>query len=95
MIEIEKVKVNNKRELETKEMQYIEQLNATLNTFVPTKTKKIYNEKRYEKFTCICGGKYTFSSQTHHFKTLKHTDYLYHNLINKIFYQKIINFIQS
>ena len=33
-------------------------------------------EKRYEKFTCPCGGKYTHCSRARHFKTKKHLKYL-------------------
>jgi hypothetical protein len=29
-----------------------------------------------EKFTCICGGKYTYSSKSKHEKTLKHQNAL-------------------
>ena len=33
-------------------------------------------EKRYEKFACPCGGKYTYCSRSQHFKTKKHLKYL-------------------
>ena len=33
-------------------------------------------DKRYEKFTCPCGGKYCYSSRSRHLKTKKHLKYL-------------------
>jgi hypothetical protein len=42
--------------------------------------KNEYNDanknKRYEKFTCSCGGKYTHCSRSRHFKTKIHLKYL-------------------
>lgn len=39
MIEIEKVNVSDKRELEKKEREYIEKFNASLNKKIPTRTR--------------------------------------------------------
>ena len=42
MIEIEKVQVQDKRELEMKEREYIEKYKATLNKFIPCRTPQEY-----------------------------------------------------
>jgi len=38
--------------------------------------KQAIAEKRNEKFTCECGGKYTHNNKTIHFKTKKHIEFL-------------------
>lgn len=50
MIEIIKYSCNDKRELETKEREYIELLNSTLNHCIPTRSKKEYREDNKEHF---------------------------------------------
>ena len=33
-------------------------------------------EKKKEKFTCACGGKYTHQNKSIHCKTIKHQNYI-------------------
>ena len=49
MIEIIKYPCETKRELETKEREYIELLKASLNKNKPTRTKKEWNEENKDK----------------------------------------------
>ena len=39
------------------------------------KNKEAIAEKSNEKFTCPCGGKYTYGHKSHHFKTKNHFNY--------------------
>ena len=50
MIEIIKYPCNTKRELETKEREYIEMLGGTLNKHIPTKTKPEYYQENKQMF---------------------------------------------
>ncbi len=49
MILIKKVKVNDIYELHREERKYIEQLNATLNYYIPTRTNKEWYENNKDK----------------------------------------------
>tara|TARA_R100000951_G_scaffold8297_3_gene7540 strand:- start:4078 stop:4737 length:660 start_codon:yes stop_codon:yes gene_type:complete len=49
MILVEKVNVNDGYELHKQERKYIEELNATLNSVIPTRTKKEYRENNKDK----------------------------------------------
>ena len=40
------------------------------------KNKSKINQKKNEKHTCECGGKYTHNHRVRHFKSKKHADYL-------------------
>jgi len=39
------------------------------------KNKKVILEKKKEKFTCPCGGRYTYSHKARHLKSKKHLNY--------------------
>ena len=78
------------------ERYYMELLEATLNSEVPGRTKKEYhsyympiyyqenkeiiNEKRKEKFTCICGSTLRINEQQRHFKSKKHINFIRLNI---------------
>lgn len=49
IIELEKYNCNDKQELHKRERYYIEKLQATLNSDIPTQTKKEYYEKNKEQ----------------------------------------------
>ena len=53
MITLEAFSCENKRELETRERKWLEDLKANLNCFIPTRTKKEYDKlderKKYQK----------------------------------------------
>jgi hypothetical protein len=91
MIEIEKYNCNDVNEALKRERYWIEELKATLNKCIPSRTQKEYRnehkeqklkyrldnkEKRSKKFVCECGGKYTHNDKATHFKTIKHLKYL-------------------
>jgi hypothetical protein len=47
--------------------------------YIMEKAKQNYETNRaklHEKFTCECGGKYTYHHKTHHLKTKKHLAYI-------------------
>ena len=43
------------------------------------KNKEEQDKKNKKNFNCPCGGKYTYSSKSRHFKTKKHLKYLENN----------------
>ena len=53
MILVEKVNVNDGNELKKEERKWIEELNATLNQVIPTRTMKEYYNDNKEKKTTI------------------------------------------
>ena len=84
LIELEKQIFKTKEQASIRERYWVETLNSTLNSNIPSRTKKEYHEKNKEQilqkrdkqFTCECGGKYTHQHKTTHFKTKKHQDYI-------------------
>ena len=84
MIQLEEIKFKDRFELHTRERHFIENTNATLNVCIPTRTTKEYNEyyrnehyeKINEKFTCDCGGRYTYKHKSEHYKSKKHQLYI-------------------
>ena len=50
MVEIEKYRATDKLDLERRERYWLEQLHATLNSYVPTRTQKQYYEDNRERF---------------------------------------------
>ena len=54
MIQIEEFQFNNRRELDTKERYWLEQLNATLNRQIPTRTNKEWYIDNKEKYLGLC-----------------------------------------
>ena len=84
MIVIENYPCKNKTELETRERYWLEQLKATLNKRIPSRTIEEYrevnrdkiNEKAKEKNVCECGCEISRYHLARHRKTKKHLDYL-------------------
>lgn len=66
MVMIEEYKCNDKLELHARERYYLEQLGATLNMCIPSRTKKEYDEKNKEKIK---------EYQKEYQKTDKHKEY--------------------
>jgi len=72
-----------KKELDREEGKLILENNC-VNKCVVGRTKKEYveankekiNEMRKEKFTCECGGNYTYTHKSQHFKTKKHLKFV-------------------
>jgi predicted GIY-YIG superfamily endonuclease len=78
------------------ERYYTELLGATLNTQVPNRSKKEYQdkynpiyyknnkktilEKHGIKFNCICGSTTTHDHQARHFKSKKHINFIRENI---------------
>jgi predicted GIY-YIG superfamily endonuclease len=65
-----------KKELLKREQQFLDTLHPTLNSyraFISAEDKK---QIKKQKFNCECGGKYTGSHQSHHYKTNKHQQYI-------------------
>jgi len=80
MIVLEEYNCHNQREAESRERYWIENLNASLNCIIPTRTEKEYREQNSEKIKeykskqieCECG---CFSTNRHiatHRKSKKH-----------------------
>jgi predicted GIY-YIG superfamily endonuclease len=63
----------------TKERYWIKQI-SNLNVRMLTRTTKEWYELNKEKYTekinCECGGKYTYSQKSTHFKTNKHLTHI-------------------
>jgi len=87
MIEIEKYPCKDNNEATARERFWYENLKGTMNSCVPNRSDKEYNEKYYvenqekikEKIYCICGGKYTITHKAKHFKTNKHLNFITSN----------------
>jgi selenocysteine-specific translation elongation factor len=59
--------------------QYIKQWHDNNKEHIKQYKKQWHDnnkEKLKEKFTCPCGGKYTFTNRTRHMKSAKHINYL-------------------
>ena len=92
MIELEKYPCNDRNEKDKRERFWLEELKASLNCFIPSRTKKewyeknkkekneksriYYEEKLKEKVECECGSIISKGSLTRHLKTLKHQNWL-------------------
>ena len=67
------------------ERRIMELLGATLNGYVPGRTRKEWynvnkesiNIKKKEKFNCACGGRYTRGKKSQHQKTKKHQNFIH------------------
>lgn len=81
MIEIEKVKCNDKRELEKKEREYIEKLKPTLNQYIPTRS---FNEYQKVIYKCECGSIIKRRNKADHNKSIKHNEYINSKLTNDL-----------
>lgn len=73
-------KIRRKKELKRIQNQkyrakHREEINAKAKQYRDKHKEKIY-AYRNQKFNCECGGKYTLSGRSHHYKTLKHKKYL-------------------
>ena len=68
---IEEFPCKSRQELETRERWYIEN-NQCINIIIPTRKIQEYNKK----FTCDCGGKYSYFNRERHCTTKKHLDYV-------------------
>jgi len=84
------VNCRDKRQLEFYEQQYIVIIGSNLNSQKAFQTeeeikeeKKEYdkerNEKKKIKFVCDCGGKYTYSHKSTHYKSIRHRKYIKNN----------------
>ena len=70
----------NIKELHGVERKYIEQLKPSLNRYIPNRTDAQYYQdnieeirtKQSQKHQCPCGGKYTNTNKSQHFKSKKH-----------------------
>ena len=92
MILIEYYPCNNNLEATAREHYYTELLNSTMNSRVPGAfnsigqveySKRYYKEnierirtKQNVKFSCECGGCYTYVNKTVHCRTTKHQDFI-------------------
>jgi len=80
MIMIEEYPCENKLQAERKEREYIENLNATLNCSIPTRSKEEYNyelkisKKRSEKIKCECECEISLRNISTHKKSNKHLE---------------------
>jgi len=91
MILVENYNATDKHHLGARERYWLEELKATLNGQVPSRSDKEYRQenrnklneiakkyyednktKQKEKFSCECGGKYTYIHKAHHLKTQRH-----------------------
>ena len=72
MIMIEEFSCDNKRQLEKKEREWIENLKPTLNILIPTRTKEEYVELLRQKYTCECGSIISKWSKPSHELSFKH-----------------------
>ena len=69
---------DNKETIAEKNKEYLQQnkeARAEYEKKYYQKNKEKINEKRKEKFTCECGGRYTHQNKTIHLKSKKHQDY--------------------
>ena len=90
MLQIEPYPCNSSHELALQERFHLEQLKATLNKQVPSRTFSEYcqnnkvkiTEWKKEKHACLCGGSYTQCNKAQHFKSDMHQAYLNQNELN-------------
>ena len=88
MTKIKTVYYEDRDELLKRERHWIERLGATLNTRVPSRTRKetdaayykanreLIHAKKGETCDCPCGGRYARWHKAKHFRTKKHQTYL-------------------
>lgn len=84
MIEIEKYSCKGRLEACKRERYWVETLHATLNSNIPSRTKKqhyddtkdVVNIKRCQQFICDCGKTYSLRHIARHNKTQKHINYI-------------------
>tara|TARA_B100000497_G_scaffold119748_1_gene147450 strand:+ start:702 stop:1184 length:483 start_codon:yes stop_codon:yes gene_type:complete len=84
MIVIEDYPCETKRQLETRERFYIEDLKASLNITIPTRSKQEYrqinrerlNKCKREKIQCHCGCIVSKNNFQRHVQTKRHKDLL-------------------
>ncbi len=92
MIMIEYYPCNTNLEATKRERELIEELKATLNSYIPTRTRKEYREdnkiilstKEQQRIAncktqinCECGGFYKLTNKSCHIKTKRHQNYIY------------------
>ncbi len=83
MVMIEEYKCSSSLEAAKRERELYEELKATLNKNVPSRSNTEYykdnfdriNEKKKEQFNCACGGNYTYTNKMTHFNSQKHRNY--------------------
>ena len=80
MIEVEKYNANDILDAHKKERYWIEQLQATLNKLIPSRTIKEYYEQNKDKIkepiTCICGSICSKNHLKRHEQTKKHIEFV-------------------
>lgn len=76
VIPIEEYPCENVNQAHIRERYWIEELKASLNRCIPLRTHKEWCEYKNEKFTCECGGKYTYCHTSRHLKSKIHQDFL-------------------
>lgn len=84
MVMIDKIECADGLECRKKERQCIEELNGTLNTYLPIRnTHEYYQDNKAEiwakagcKTLCECGSMYSQSNHFRHINTRKHQKYL-------------------
>ena len=84
IVVIEEYNAQNKNDLHSRERYWMEQLKATLNKSIPTRTQQEYGEqyredhkeeialKKNEKVNCPCGVQHTIGNTIRHLKSKKH-----------------------
>jgi hypothetical protein len=92
MILIEMYPCVNHLESLQRERYWCENLNATLNSVVPSRTKQEYDKQHFQEnkekilnhkntvLLCQCGCSYTRSNKIHHEQTNKHKEYVENRL---------------
>jgi hypothetical protein len=73
---IEEYPCENKQQAELREKYWIKLKSSSLNKQVPAKTKEEKRETKNKKYSCECGGTYTYSHKLEHLNTLKHLNYV-------------------
>lgn len=81
MVAVVEIEFENRMVLNACEREWIENLHATLNRVVPTRTQKKYregsrkNDEEEIKHGCCCGGIYTQSHLSQHVKSKQHQEF--------------------
>jgi hypothetical protein len=73
MVQIEEYSCSNSNEAGARERYWYETLNANMNNKVPNRSEK---EFKNIIFNCECGGKYTNTNKSRHFKSIKHQTFI-------------------
>jgi hypothetical protein len=96
MLQIEEYPCNSSHELALRERFHFENLKASLNSCVPSRShaesniayyqnnRDTINTKKKEKHDCPCGGSYTLCNKAQHIKRKIHQAYLNQNDINEL-----------